>query len=211
MNISSNGEIDCIEVASQIKKYNIPLIYLTIPTENSMIGQTKLTEPYGYIIKPYDTNQLKYTIELALYKSIMKNKLKESERRYSELVNNSMVGIYKANLQGDITFANNAMVKIFNFEGVNDLKRKKLSKLYKNPNDWDKSIKKLKDEGSFSHMEVKMVSNNEKPVTILLSSYLEVDSISGMMIDISERKKMEEELKEREEKISLMYSTMLTI
>jgi PAS domain S-box-containing protein len=206
MNISSNGEIDCIEVASQIKKFNIPIIYLTIPTENSTIEQTKLTEPYGYIIKPYDSNQLKYTIELALYKSTMKNKLKESEKRYSELVNNSMVGIYKATMQGDITFANNAMVKIFNFESVQDLKRKKLYKLYKNPNDWDKFIKKLQDEGSFNHMEVKMVSNNGKTVTILLSSYMGVNSISGMMIDISVRKKIEEELKEREEKYRNVFN-----
>jgi PAS domain S-box-containing protein len=206
MDISTNGEIDCIEVASQVKQFNIPIIYLTIPTENSMIGRTKLTEPYGYIIKPYDTNQLKYTIELALYKSIMKNKLKESEKRYSELVNNSMVGIFKANMQGEITFANSAMVKIFKFESVQDLKRKKLSKLYKNPNDWDKSIKKLKDEGYFSHMEVKMVSKNQKQVTLLLSSYVEVNSISGMMIDISERKKIEEELKEREEKYRNVFN-----
>ncbi|MGB7969014.1 MAG: PAS domain S-box protein [Methanobacterium sp.] len=206
MNILSNGDMDCIEAASHIKKFNIPIIYLTIPSENCMIEQTKITEPYGYIIKPYDTNQLRYTIELALYKNMMKNKLKESEKRYSELVNNSMVGIYKADMQGDITFANNAMVKIFNFENVQDLKRKKLFKLYKNQNDWDKSIKKLQNDGSFSDMEVEMVSNDNEPVTVLLSCYMENNSISGMMMDISGRKKIEEELKEREEKYRKVFN-----
>ena len=206
MDISSNGDIDCIEAASQIKKFNIPLIYLTVYSEHSMIEHTKFTEPCEYIIKPYDANQLKYIIELALYKNMMKNKLKESEKRYSELVNNSMVGIYKANMHGDITFANNAMVEIFNFESVQDLKRNKLSNLYKNPDDWDRSIKKLQIEGSFSHMEVKMVSKNKEPVTVLLSSYMEFNFISGMMIDISERKKIEEELKGREEKYRNVFN-----
>jgi len=206
MNILSNGEIDSIEAASQIKKFNIPIIYLTIPSENSMIERAKQTEPYGYIIKPYDANQLKYTIELAFYKNKMKNKLKESEKRYNELVNNSMVGIYKANMNGDMTFANNSMVKIFDFESIQDLKGKKLYELYKNPKNWDRSIKKLQNNGSFSYMEVEMVSNKGKPVTILLSSYMEDNSISGMMIDISERKKIEEELKEREEKYRKVFN-----
>ncbi len=206
MKICSIGEIDSIEAASQIKKLNIPIIYLTLPSEKSLIERTKQTEPYGYLIKPYDSNQLKYTIELALYKNKMEIKLKESEKRCSELVNNSMEGIYITNMKGDITFANNAMVKIFDFESLEDLKRKKLSKLYKNPNDWDILIQKLQNDGSFSHMEIEMVSNNGKPITVLLSSYIGDDSISGMIMDITKRKKIEEELKEREEKYRKVFN-----
>jgi PAS domain S-box-containing protein len=136
----------------------------------------------------------------------MENKLKESEKRCSELVNNSMVGIYKTNMKGDITFANDALVKIFDFESVEDLKRKKLSQLYKNPNNWDISIQKLQKDGYFSHMEVEMVSDNGKLVTILLSSYMGDNSVSGMMMDITERKKIEEELKEREEKYRKVFN-----
>ena len=206
IDIVSNEEIDCIETASKIKKLNIPVIYLIYPSEKSLIERTKETEPYGYIIKPYNNSQLEYTIELALYKNKMEKKLKESEKRCSELVNNSMVGIYKTNMEGDITFANNALVKIFGFESVGDLKGKKLSQLYKNPNNWDVSIQKLQKDGSFSHMEVEMISNNGNPLTILLSSYVEDDSISGMIMDISERKKVEEELKEREKKYRKVFN-----
>ena len=206
IDIVSNEEIQGIGAGSKIKKLNIPIIYLTYPSGKSLIEKIKETEPYGYVIKPYDKNQLEYTIELALYKNKMEIKLKESENRCSELVNNSMVGIYKTNMKGDITFANDAMVKIFDFESVEDLKRKKVSQLYKNPNNWDISIQKLQKDGSFGHMEVEMISNKGKPVTILLSSYVEDDSISGMIMDISERKKVEEELKEREEKYRKVFN-----
>ena len=155
MNIRLNKKIDCISAAAKIKTLNIPLIYLTVSSEKSLIERAKMTEPYGYIIKPYDSIQLKHTIELALYKNKMENKLKESEKRYSELVNNSMVGIYKTNMNGEILFANNAMVNIFDFKSIEDLKRKKLSQLYKNPEDWNNTIQKLRKDGSFSHMEVR--------------------------------------------------------
>jgi hypothetical protein len=47
MNIFTNGELDSIEAASQIKTFNIPIIYLTLPSEKSLIERTKQTEPYG--------------------------------------------------------------------------------------------------------------------------------------------------------------------
>ena len=83
MDIVLKGDNDGIEVASKIKNLNIPVIYLTAHSEESKIERAKLTEPYGYIIKPYDRNELKYAIELAIYKNQMEKALKESEKRYS--------------------------------------------------------------------------------------------------------------------------------
>ena len=206
INIFSKGDIDCIEATSIFKTLNIPIIFLIPSTEKSIIERAEVTEPYGYMIKPYDDNQLNYTIELVLYKNKMENKLKESEKRYSELVNNSMVGIYKANINGEIIFANDAMVKIFGFESVEDLKRKKLSQLYKNPDEWNISIQKLRKDGSVGHMEVEMISNNDKLITILLNSYICDDSIYGMILDISQRKNIEKELKGSEEKYRKVFN-----
>jgi two-component system, sensor histidine kinase PdtaS len=200
MNVASSGEIDCSQAASRIKKLNIPIIYLSVSSEKS-----QLTEPYGYITKPYDSNQIKYVVELALYKNMMDNKLKESEKRCNDLINNSMVGIYKTNMNGDIIFANNAMAEIFDFKGVDELKRKRLSQLYKDQADWDLSVEKLRKDGSFTHMEVQMISDRDKPITILLSSYIGADSISGMMMDISKRKDMEDALRESEEKYRTLF------
>jgi PAS domain S-box-containing protein len=165
-----------------------------------------LKEPYGIIIKPYDRIELKYAIELAIYKNKIKKELKESEKSYRELVNNSMVAIYKTNLKGDIIFANNAMAELFDFESVEALKTKKAPQLYKNPKDRKKIIQKLRKEGNFNHHELDMVSNGSETITILLSAHLEDNTISGMMINITERKQMEEELKESEEKYREVFN-----
>jgi PAS domain S-box-containing protein len=192
MDIILKGEIDGIKAASKIKELNIPIIYLTAHSEEPTIERAKLTEPEGYIIKPYDRTELKYAIELAIYKNKSEKELKESEKSYRELVDNSMVAVYKTNLKGDIIFANEAMAEMFNFESVEKLKTKKSPQLYKNLEDRKKIIEKLKKEGKFSHHKIDMISNTGEPITILLSAHLENNTISGMMMDITKREQAEE-------------------
>ena len=78
MDIIIKGDIDGVDVASQIKKLNIPVIFLTAHPEDATIERAKLTEPYGYIVKPFDSNELKHVINLALYKNKMEKEFLES-------------------------------------------------------------------------------------------------------------------------------------
>ena len=205
MDIVLKGSIDCIESASKIRKLNIPLIYLTTNSQDFTIKRSKLKEPFGYMIKPYDSVELKYALELALYKNKMEKELNESEKSYRELVNNSMVAIYKTNLNGDILFANNAMAELFDFRSVKSLKRKNMTQLYKDPDDRKKFIQKLQKARSLRHYELNMVSNSGEKIIILISAQLEDDLISGMMLDITKRKKAEEDLHDSEKKYKSLF------
>jgi PAS domain S-box-containing protein len=79
MDIVLKGDSGGIDAVSKIKDLNIPVIYLTAHSEEPNIERAKLTEPYGYIIKPYDRTELKYAIDLAIYKSEQEKKLLISE------------------------------------------------------------------------------------------------------------------------------------
>ncbi len=204
MDIALKGSIDCIKSVSKIRKLNIPLIYLT-PSPEHTDKRDKLTEPFGYMIKPYDSIELKYAIELAVYKNKMEKELNESEKSYRELVNNSMVAIYKTNLKGDIIFANQAMADLFDFRSVDALKRKNISALYKDPEERERLIQKLKKEGNLTYYELNMVSINGEPVTIFLSAQLDDDLISGMIMDVTQRKKAEEALLDSEKKYKSLF------
>ena len=69
IDISLQESNDGIELAKDIRaKYNIPFIYLTSYSDDDIISQAKLTEPYGYIVKPFDPNSLHATIQMALFK-----------------------------------------------------------------------------------------------------------------------------------------------
>lgn len=79
VDISLDSSNDGIELAKFIKeKYNIPFIYLTSYSDDDIISQAKLTEPYGYIVKPFDPGSLHATIQMALFKFQVETERKEN-------------------------------------------------------------------------------------------------------------------------------------
>ncbi len=69
MDIMLKGKMDGIEAASQIRScYNIPIIYLTAFADEKILERARITEPFGYIVKPFVNEDLKIAIEIALYK-----------------------------------------------------------------------------------------------------------------------------------------------
>ena len=69
MDINIMGDIDGIETARRIKKeFNIPVIYVTSHSDGATIVRAKETKPDGFILKPFEDNDLRIAIELALSK-----------------------------------------------------------------------------------------------------------------------------------------------
>jgi CheY-like chemotaxis protein len=82
MDIKLKGEMDGITAAEKIySDFDIPVIYLTAYSSNSLLDRIKLTGSYGYILKPFKEKELIFNIEMALYKHRMEKALKESEER----------------------------------------------------------------------------------------------------------------------------------
>lgn len=69
IDISLQESNDGIELAKIIReRYGIPFIYLTSYSDDDIISQAKQTEPYGYIVKPFDPSSLHATIQMAIFK-----------------------------------------------------------------------------------------------------------------------------------------------
>lgn len=69
MDIMLKGQMNGIEAADEIRKsYSIPVIFLTAYADESTLSKAKVTEPYGYILKPFKEIDLHTTIEMAIYK-----------------------------------------------------------------------------------------------------------------------------------------------
>lgn len=89
MDIMLKGEMNGIETAQKVKEeLQIPVIYLTAYADESTLEKAKVTEPYGYIIKPFKEVDLHTSIEMALYKfSKEKEVLKARDLFYSLIEN----------------------------------------------------------------------------------------------------------------------------
>lgn len=78
MDIKLNGKMTGIEAADEIKKIiDIPIIYITAYADAESIQKAKLTEPFAYIVKPFDEKVLHTSIEIAVYKHHISKKLRE--------------------------------------------------------------------------------------------------------------------------------------
>lgn len=69
MDILLKGDMNGIETAEQIgSEYDVPIIYLSCLNTDEVMDRAARTNPYGYIIKPYNNSELRLTIEIALVK-----------------------------------------------------------------------------------------------------------------------------------------------
>src|SRR6185503_3260654 len=110
MDIMIKGDLTGIDVSEKIKeKINVPVIFLTAYADEGTLAKAKITEPYGYILKPFKEIDLHSTIEMAVYKHQKDSAvLKERDLLYSMVEN-------KDDKTKDILFvkSNSRLVKVY--------------------------------------------------------------------------------------------------
>lgn len=80
MDIHLAGKMDGVEAAGRVHALcNIPVIYLTAYADKLLLDRAKVTEPYGYVLKPYDERELHSVIEMALYKHRIEREIKKRD------------------------------------------------------------------------------------------------------------------------------------
>lgn len=69
MDIRLAGDLDGIEAARRLReRTEVPVIYLTAYADPALIERATMTDPYGYLSKPFEAKEIVATIEMALYK-----------------------------------------------------------------------------------------------------------------------------------------------
>jgi two-component system response regulator LytT len=111
MDIMLKGEMNGIEAANEIRKScAIPVIFLTAYADESTLSKAKVTEPYGYILKPFKEIDLHTTIEMAIYKHSREQEIVKQRDLLFSLVENK-----EANQQGYVFVKSNSkLVKLKN-------------------------------------------------------------------------------------------------
>ncbi len=97
LDIHINGKIDGIDVAKFIQSYyNIPIIYLTAFSDAETLKRAQLTNPMGYIVKPFREEQLRSSVSIALathatkYASITNNAESHLKDRFLSIISHEL-------------------------------------------------------------------------------------------------------------------------
>jgi len=116
MDILLPGEIDGIGAAEEIRRrFDIPVVYITASSDEATLTRAKVTEPFGYILKPFDERGLYSTIEMALYKHQSEKRIRESEERFRLLYENAPVAFQSLDADGHLVQVNKAWQELFGY------------------------------------------------------------------------------------------------
>jgi len=124
MDVVIKGTLDGIAAAERIWEiYHIPVIYVTAYTDEVTVQRATLSQPFGYILKPFDERELKIAVEMAVYKSRMALKLKEREEWLSALLKSIGDGVIATDSEERVTFLNPLAEKLTGWKHEEALKR----------------------------------------------------------------------------------------
>jgi len=109
MDIVLKGNMDGIEAAKKIRdRFDIPIIYLTAHADQSKLERAKMTEPVGYVVKPFQHKDLRFSIEIALSKHEKERKLRKESRLLFDMFNSMSDGVIITNDNSLVTFMNHS-------------------------------------------------------------------------------------------------------
>lgn len=107
MDIRLDGEMDGIEAARRIRlAHPIPVVFLTAYANDDMVERASLTQPFGYLLKPFEEPQMRTVIQMALYKHASDARLRLSERRYAATLASIRDGVILCGDGGRIEYMN---------------------------------------------------------------------------------------------------------
>ncbi|MFA5908161.1 MAG: PAS domain S-box protein [Vicinamibacterales bacterium] len=116
MDIHLSGAIDGIDAAVEIRqRFSVPSVFLTAYATDDVVERAKRAEPLGYLIKPFDEQSLRTTIEIALHKDDSDRKLRASEARYRAVIQTAHDAIITADRDGRIVGWSVAAERMFGY------------------------------------------------------------------------------------------------
>lgn len=109
LDINLKGEMDGIELAQHVfQDYGIPFIFITAFSDKNTLNRAKTVEPYGYIIKPFSEDDIRTSIELALYKHGKDIEHRSKSNTFADALDNIEQGIIITDALRKIIFINRA-------------------------------------------------------------------------------------------------------
>lgn len=107
MDIKLKGDMDGIEAAQHINsQLDIPVVYLTAYADETTLKKANLAGPFGYLLKPFKERALVATIQMALSRHQLEQRLKESEQWFSTTLKSIGDAVIATDNQGCIKFMN---------------------------------------------------------------------------------------------------------
>lgn len=208
MDVVLEGEMDGIDAAREIRsRFDIPIVFLTAYSGENIMERAKTIEPHGYLLKPFRADELRTTIDMALYKHKTERKLKETEEWYRKLINAMDNGLVVLDENAVIIFVNDRLCEVGEY-AREELIGHSIAE-FKDAIDVDLFLTQFArhKEGVAETFEFSFTTRERRKVPTIVSPRAIFDADGrfkgafAVLTDISDRKRMEEEVTKLNEEL----------
>ena len=103
----ATGQMEGIQAAREIReRYGLPVVYLTAHSDPDTLQEAKLTEPYGYVLKPFSERELYSVIETGLFKHRVQSELQEQQEWLATVLRSIGDGVIATDVEGRVKLLN---------------------------------------------------------------------------------------------------------
>ncbi len=210
MDIDLGSGMDGTEAAREIlKHHDIPIVFLSSHTEKHVVEKTEAITSFGYVLKNAGEVVLLASVKMAFRLHDARRKIEESEKRYSDIFNSVVEGVFKTTADGRFIYINPAAARMFGYRSTREMAENGIDvsvKMYAQPEDREYLKRLLVRDGRVENLQLQGRHRAGKELWVSLYATGEFDAsgaletITCTMVDITEEWHAKKDLKASEER-----------
>jgi PAS domain S-box-containing protein len=134
--------------------------------------------------------------------------LQGSEEKYRHLVDQSSAGIFQINTKGEFIFVNSAMQKILEYSNRQEILDHTITEHFEDHRQSRRFINSIRKNSNIRNLEEEFITRKKNRRSVILNATLHDQAITGMMMDVTDRKKAEEALRASEDQFKRIFSSI---
>lgn len=212
-------EMDGFEVCRYLKQDDrtreVPILFISALQDVSDTVRGFKAGGVDFITKPFQeeevlarvrTHMNLRNINLNLENIVAERtaELRKSEARYRTIVENSLVGVFTTTNNGQFKFINDAMARLFDFDNPESMIAQGGLDLWTDLRERDHLMTRLHKYGDVTNFETEAITYKDRHIHVIFSVKLAGDNIFGMVMDITERKQVENKIVDYQKRLKAL-------
>jgi len=217
MDIMLKGRLDGIDTADRIKKhYDIPVVYITAYADETLLKRAKITQPFGYILKPIERRDVHFSIEIALLQHSLMRQTKKNEETIRTLLDFTFDCECLIDPDNNYIYISPSCERITGYSPEDFMNNPELLEHIHYPDDNDSAIKRLQEarenqESKFIEFKILTKQGEIKWIHLICRPVIREGTFQGTrvsLLDITINKENEHNLSKIKDQLAFISDNL---